>query len=221
MENKKFAAGMSLLMELYGRMLTAQVLSFYWEQCKNMSDSDFERCLKNIVSTFKPTTQCPFPVPSDFAQAIGVSLQDRARNAVGLVKHAIAVCGAWDSVSFNDEALHAIIVRFGGWGAVCRWSDKDWQINSRAFMEAYESAARSGLRGPKYLPGVFEIENEKKYPDHEDAVKMIAQSSSGRYVVEPKSHAQIEGKTPSASGEIEDRRIGDLEQIVSIVKSVA
>lgn len=151
------------LQVLFGHMLSDSVVGMYMDALKDLSDEQIERAVRYQIANFEPTSAKPFPVPADFFKAIGNSEPDMAQEAIRRLRKATQDHGAYKSVSFGDPALHATIERFGGWCAVCRWSDDDWKINTKSFIAGYQSAVRNHTKGPKYLAGITEIENTGLY----------------------------------------------------------
>ncbi len=131
----------------------------YYERLKNMPLDAFIAASNRLVDSFTPTAAKKFPVPADFLAAVGMDEESIVNNAVRKVKEASSSEGAYKSVNFGDRALHAVIRSNGGWVAVSRWSDDEWQYNERKFRDAYASARRVKDEGPNYLPGIFELEN--------------------------------------------------------------
>jgi hypothetical protein len=68
--------------------------------------------------------------------------------------------GAYKSVDFGSDAVHDTIDRFGGWVAVCGWSQEEWNINEGRFMAVLKSSLKfNGKNQTRYLCGVFEKTN--------------------------------------------------------------
>jgi hypothetical protein len=138
------------------------VKDMYWNMLKDLSDDQFKQASTTIMQMWHPTSTVPFPLVSDLREAAGLSGHSASVHAIQTVKGAIIKAGPYDSVSFNDRALHAVIERFGGWVAICNFSDDDWNINERRLIESYESAVQFGDNGPVHLMGIFEAENTVK-----------------------------------------------------------
>jgi hypothetical protein len=89
----------------------------------------------------------------------GQNIDDRARNAIGILKIAISRIGPYRSIDFNDLALHATIRAFGGWVELCDWTGEMWDINEGRFVASYKAAVNSGIAGPEYLAGISDTHN--------------------------------------------------------------
>jgi hypothetical protein len=161
MNKNLFLEGMAFLQKLYGKKLEDEIINVYWNMFKNYSDEQFKTMQTNIVKSFVPTSQVPFPVPAQFLSAAGVSGGNRSRLAVQAVIDASNNPGPYRSVSFGDPALHETIVRFGGWPAVASWDSDKWQFVEKSFVATYEANLVFN-NGPSRLVGICEFENGKK-----------------------------------------------------------
>jgi hypothetical protein len=144
MNEKTFRESMAFLQKLYGKKLETDVYKAYWNLFKGWGDDKFKGIQNEIVKTFVPTNQVPFPVPAHFLSASGESGEHRSRLAVQAVINASNNPGPYRSVSFGDRALHATIERFGGWVEVANWDQEKWQFNERNFIACYEAALTDG-----------------------------------------------------------------------------
>lgn len=158
MNKKTFLENFALLEMLYGKKMQDEVTALYWNILKAISDEDFKQIVNHVVTHFKPSSQCPFPSPAHFADLILENDISALSSAITEVRKAISKHGPYQSVSFNDPALHDVILRYGGWIELCNWTNEDWRIKERAFLDAYK-AAKTCNNGPEYLPGITENEN--------------------------------------------------------------
>jgi len=185
MNKDKYRENIAGLQIVLGRQITDKAIELYWNVLNFMSDEDFERATRRLTTEFKPTSANPFPVPANFIESSGASLEDRAQLAIATVKKAIMRHGRYSSVDFGDAALHNTISRFGGWVAICGWNDQDWQINTKSFIAAYNAFDKHcEIDAPKYLPGIVEMENGNTFEGYvptpvlmkPDKVKMIEEN---------------------------------------------
>jgi len=144
---------------MYGHVLPDEVRSIYWEQLKSWGEDKFKSACNNIVATFVPSRQTPFPLIPHFLAAVGLDSESKARNAVAAVKEAAMRIGRAESVSFANPALHAVIESYGGWPAMCCWDEDEWKYREVHFIGAYKSAVAAGYKGPEYLIGTHEKQN--------------------------------------------------------------
>lgn len=196
MNGELFGQGMASMQKLFGYTVSPDTLRFYWSACAPLTDEQFRQIIERLTSTFVPSAQTPFPVPAHFVRASGNTPENKAQEAVAKVKHAVAVLGRYQSVTFNDGALHAVIDRFGGWIAICEWSDKDWQINSKSFIQGYISAINTNQKGPAHLTGLQEAENRDRFPEHVPVPKLVEKAVSGRLVAKEADTLRVESQKP-------------------------
>jgi hypothetical protein len=159
MNENTFKAGMAMMSKLFGKVLEDEIIPAYWNILKQLSDDDFIKIQGNLIKTFIPTSQVPFPLPAHFLSAGGLSGPNRSKNAISAI---LSAANPYRSVSFGDLALHAVIERFGGWPLVASWTLEDWQFKEKSFLGAYEAAIAAGEKGPVKLMGIFEFENHDK-----------------------------------------------------------
>jgi hypothetical protein len=165
MNENTFKSGMAMMSKLFGKSLEDEIIPAYWNILKKISDEEFLKIQGNLIQTFIPTSQCPFPLPAHFLNAGGLSGQNRTKSAVNAILNAANNPGPYKTVSFGDLALHAVIERFGGWPIVASWTLDDWQFKEKQFLSAYEAALSSGEQGPLKLMGHYEFENADKVFD--------------------------------------------------------
>lgn len=146
--------------EFYGRDLSPEVQAIYVEHLSDMPDHLFKRTAVQLMREFQPTSTVPFPLVRDFLVAAGLDEETMAVNAVSLVRKRMESVGQYDSVSFDDLALHSVIDRYGGWvEMVNNNTDKWWSLHERNFIQAYKAARRAGTKGPERLLGLHEATN--------------------------------------------------------------
>jgi Domain of unknown function (DUF6475) len=202
MEYQLFEKSMAMMFVAFGKKIASEAVALYWELMHEISDDKFQTTVASLIKNFKPTAQCPFPVPADFLAMAGETDKDLAVIAISKVKYAVAKIGRYHSVDFKDPALHMTIQTIGGWTNICNWTDEDWQLNERRFSEAYSSHCRRGESGPEYLPGVAEISNGSHAFDVKfNGPLMVVEVCNGRLSYHPSDRPQIESV---ASKEIED-----------------
>lgn len=162
MKKENFLSAFVSLQKYFGKSLEDSVINLYWMVLKKLSDEQFEKSVENIINTFHPTSTVPFPLVSDFVCSLGISGENRAQSAVLAIKKASESFGAYKTVDFGDNALHAVINRFGGWPEISHWSNQGkWEFQEKNFMKAYIAAFECGEKSPP-CQGLFELENSNK-----------------------------------------------------------
>lgn len=162
MTEQTLKTGLGLLVKMYGTKLDSEMIAAYWNCLKHLSDNDFLRAQENILKTFVPTSQVPFPAIPHFLAAIGLSGQNRSKLAVEAVIKAAGRIGLYNSVSFGDPALHETIERFGGWPAVASWGEDEWKFQEKNFIQSYEATLSSGTAKKTKCIGITEQTNNDK-----------------------------------------------------------
>lgn len=148
------------MQEYFGYEIKPGVIQIYIENLQNMEENDFRDAAVQIMLEFKPTSTQPFPLLRDFREAAGLDGKTMAVNAVARLRAKMEAVGQYDSVTFNDPALHSVIQRYGGWvEMVLNNTDKWWSFHERNFIQAYESAKKAGIKGPERLIGLHEAGN--------------------------------------------------------------
>jgi hypothetical protein len=150
------------LQAYFGKTIEDSIIDLYFTNLEHYSDDVFSRALVNIFHNFHPSSTVPFPLISDFIEAIGDTTENRAQLAVTAVKRAAEEVGAYRTIDFGDPALHCTINRFGGWPEIARWGCTDrWNFQEKAFINAYISAFECGDNAPA-VAGLHQIENGMK-----------------------------------------------------------
>lgn len=149
----------SVLQGLFGQ-IDDNKLKLYYSVLSHISDSDFETATKRLINTFKPTATVSFPVPSDFLAGAGMGATEQAQKLMGLVTYAVKTIGSYKSVDFGSPALHSVIMRYGGWPAICAWGQTTWDVNEGRFLKAIEYAIEYGENGGDHVAGIAEKTND-------------------------------------------------------------
>lgn len=150
---------MATVQQYFGKNLEQDVLDLYWNSLKQFTLEEFQTASTNIMQEFNPTSAKPFPLIRDFRAMCGKDGETRAVNIISLVKAAAKKYGQYESIDFDDLALHSVIERYGGWPDIVLWSEKDWQFHERNFIAAYKAAQSAKMAGPYYVMGLVEIAN--------------------------------------------------------------
>lgn len=161
MNSNVFTKCMIALQGVFGKIDDSKT-KLYFSVLSSMSDSDFESATKKLITTFKPTSTVPFPVPAHFMDASGNTATTKAQDYMALLQKAIYSVGSYRSVDFGCPELHGVIERYGGWVEICKWTQKEWDINENRFTRALEIALEHNDKGSDYLRGIVETENSNQ-----------------------------------------------------------
>lgn len=144
MTEKLFIMQMALLYKYLGVEPDGEKTSLYWKLLKHMTDDDFKTALTGVMREFVPTTANPFPLVSQFLEFSSLNAHGIATKAISTLKAYYRRVGRYESVSFGDVTLHAVVERFGGWPAICAFGDNDWNVNEGRMIETYKTMYQSG-----------------------------------------------------------------------------
>jgi hypothetical protein len=70
MNDTCFSKNMIFLQTYFGNVLEKSVYAMYYNMLKTMSDEQFDKACREIVRTYIPTTQRPFPMIPHFLEAL-------------------------------------------------------------------------------------------------------------------------------------------------------
>jgi len=150
-----FKAGMGFMFAYLGVDPAVEKVPMYWEMLKHLPDDTFDKAIKNALQEFIPTAACPFPLVAHILKYCGEAGESKAVNAISTLKRALKH-GPYQSICFEDSALHYTVESFGGWPALCNWTAKEWDINEGRIIETYRSALMGGRTGATHLAGLSE-----------------------------------------------------------------
>ena len=161
MTQKVFHECVTLLQATFGKADDMRIKALFMALEDEFDDAPLRSATARILKTFRPTSQVPFPVPADF---IGRP-QAKADQYIAAIAKAVSKFGAYASIDFGSDAVHETIQRFGGWQAICHWTQSDWNINEGRFKAALESALEWNDRPSAYhLSGIPQVRENPLEP---------------------------------------------------------
>lgn len=129
--------------------LSEFALSVWWQACQNY---DLEQVTKAISAHAMDPEQGRFaPKPADIVKHLQGTRTDRSLLAWGKVLEAMARVGSWNSVAFDDAAIHAAIEDMGGWCALCATTTDELPFVQRRFCDTHK-AYTSRPETPPHVP---------------------------------------------------------------------
>lgn len=158
LELERFGELITDALSFYRRDVSKFALSVWWQACQPY---DFEQVAKALTAHAMDPERGQFaPMPADIVKQLQGTHTDRSLIAWGKVLDAIQRVGAYQSVVFDDGAIHAAIDDMGGWPGICRTLTDELQHAQRRFTETYRTyARRPDLAYPPRLAGEHEREN--------------------------------------------------------------
>lgn len=117
-------------------------LSVWWAGCQPFS---FEQVSKALTAHATDPDKGQFPPKvADIVRQLAGTKTDRSLLAWGRVHDAMSQIGAYQDVTFNDDAIHAAIMDLGGWVKLCRTDLKDLGYAQHRFCETYQAYQSAG-----------------------------------------------------------------------------
>lgn len=154
----RFSLALSACSELYGRTISEGAMSLWWAALERFDIEQVERAFRATVED--PDGGQFMPKPADLIRRIVGTQADRSLVAWGKVLDAMHRVGAYESVVFDDGAIHAAISDMGGWPAVCRSKTDDLPFVQRRFTDLHRAySLRPDHPYPARLPGDHEAAN--------------------------------------------------------------
>ena len=155
---KRFGLAVSACAELYGKTVSEGALTLWWQALEEFDIDAVERAFRAAVKD--PDGGQFMPKPADIARKIGGTQADRSLIAWGKVLDAMQRVGAYQSVVFDDGAIHAAIEDMGGWMKVCRSNTDELHFTQKRFTDLHRAySSRPDLAYPARLVGEHELNN--------------------------------------------------------------
>lgn len=142
----------------YRQDVSQFTLDVWWAACNRF---DIEQVRKALTAHALDPDRGQFaPKPADLIRVLEGTHGDRSLMAWAKVFDAMSAVGAWQSVAFDDAAIHAAVTDIGGWQAVCRGNLDQLPHLQRRFCDAHRAYTRRGaFEYPRRLVGDVEASN--------------------------------------------------------------
>ena len=129
---------LALVADTYGQpRLSEDAVKLYF---KVLSDYSLDEVSQAIMEHIK---QSPYmPKPADIIRIIEGTAEDRASEAWYHVLKAIQQYGHYESVQFDNPAIHYAIERMGGWQKLCQLTEEELPYRERDFIKHYVRGER-------------------------------------------------------------------------------
>ncbi len=142
----------------YGQTLSAFALSVWWQACSGFELADVRRAL--TAHAMDPDRGQFAPKPADIVRVLRGTSADRSLVAWGKVLDAMQRVGAYQTVVFDDGAIHAAISDMGGWPTVCRSNIDELPFTQKRFCDLHRAySARPDAAYPAELLGESAVTN--------------------------------------------------------------
>jgi hypothetical protein len=145
-------------MAFYRQDVSTFSLGVWWQACESFS---LEQVTKAFTAHATDAERGRFaPMPADIVKHLQGTQTDRGLMAWGKVLEAIQRVGAYQSVCFDDPAIHAAVEDLGGWAAICRSTMQELPHLQRRFTESHRAySGRQSFPFSAYLMGESEAAN--------------------------------------------------------------
>jgi hypothetical protein len=160
-DKPKFLEVLAGVHDFYGKELSSFAGQVWWQA---MAGFDLEQATKALSAHLMDADRGQFmPKPADIVRQLQGTHADRSLVAWGKVLEAMRRVGAYQSVAFDDPAIHAAIMDMGGWPTVCRSEIDDLPFLQKRFCDlhrVFAQRASGGYLG--HLAGEYEAINGLK-----------------------------------------------------------
>ena len=172
MTENEFKEGSLVLTEMFNKNPSKGFTLMYFETVKHLDAVDWQNSIKVTLQTRKFTNM---PLPAEILEHVQGSPEDAALIAIQKLEGAMRSVSPYDSVLFDDPALHALIEGTeGGWPGLCWMPLDDWKFEKQRFVKLYKALSSQGMaKNDKTLPGVSERNNGGSFPGWKPTVRLI------------------------------------------------
>lgn len=154
----RFGMALSACAELYGKTVSEGAMSLWWQVLQRFDIDAVERAFCEAVES--PDSGQFMPRPADLVKRLEGTSADRSLIAWGKVLDAMQRVGAYQSVVFDDGAIHGAISDMGGWAAICRSETDELPFTQKRFCDLHRAySARPDMPYPARLVGDHELHN--------------------------------------------------------------
>ncbi len=181
-DREAFAVLMAGIGELYGKPLSPQLMSIYWDGLKDYEFAEVKVAVNLHVRN--PDTGQFMPKIADVVKFLEGNTLTQAMRAWQKVTDGLRRVGTYASVAFDDPIIHAVIEDMGGWRNLGLVTDDDLPFKAREFEKRYQGyKVKPPERFPRKLVGIFECENAARGYDAPEVV-LIGDELQAKLVLE-------------------------------------
>lgn len=155
-DRAKFSKFMAVIAEMFEKTPSKTIMDIYWKALEPFTDKQCEKAFNEVVVSSRF-----FPKPVDIIEVIRGTGSNRATEAWIKTIGALRRVGTYQSVKFDDPAIHSVIEIMGGWDSMGNMLVDDEKWKQREFEKLYPIMEARGNH-QEYLPGKVEISNTAK-----------------------------------------------------------
>lgn len=157
-DRDQFVELLTQALGFHGQAVSPFAVGVWWQACQGIDLGQLRRAL--TAHAMDPDRGHFAPKPSDIVRQLVGTQADRSLVAWGMVMDAIRRVGAYQSVAFDDGAIHSAIEDMGGWSAVCRSEVSELPFLQKRFCDLHRAySLRPNASWPALLVGEHEATN--------------------------------------------------------------
>lgn len=153
---ERFTATLAAVLDLYGKIATPETINLWFRALQKYPLDKISRALTAHVRN--PDVGQYVPKPADVIRMIDGNSDDRAALAWAKVSAAMRSVGGWESVAFDEPAIHMTITGMGGWVRLTQTDEDELPFRKRDFERLYRAYCTTPAQYLPHLPGRAEIE---------------------------------------------------------------
>ena len=156
-DKAKFLQVLLAVYDFYGKELS-EFSGHVWMQA--VDGCDIQQATKALSAHLMDPDRGQFmPKPADIVRQLHGTHADRSLVAWGKVREAMGRVGGYESVAFDDPAIHSAIEDIGGWTALCASTVDELPYTQKRFCDSHRAYSTRGGVHPPYLVGAHEVAN--------------------------------------------------------------
>ena len=145
---KRFYQAFVGMCELWEKKFSKALIRIYLNALEGYSADESIDAMTTCAKTLKF-----FPKPVEIIQAIEGDPEERALNAWDTLLSAIRQHGRYGKILFQDSKIGRLVQTFGGWDAVCSWTNQEVDFRRIEFVRSYKGMG--GGRAPLEISGAY------------------------------------------------------------------
>lgn len=163
---ERFEEIMGMMNETFGdpgKPVSDIKMRFYF---KALSDFTIDQLNDAAIILARTKVIHTFPTPAEIIQAVEGNPQEKAAVAFDKLIGAVRSIGPYQTVVFDDSAIHAFVQSYGGWEEICDKTVEEWKYMRNEFLKGYHGfTGRTDV--PLQLTGIHDAVNRAKGYDHQ------------------------------------------------------
>jgi hypothetical protein len=136
-----------------GQPLSDLKMDINFKALEDLDIADIEKATWHLINTRKTAS---FPKVAEIREAITGNPDEKALLAYDAFTKGKERTGIYQSVSFEDKAIHAVVEAMGGWITACEITEDEWKYRRREFLDLYKALSRANREAPAKLIGLGE-----------------------------------------------------------------